>query len=447
VTAPTLTPSTPTRSATGTTQPTSAGIRITGMACRNCGLAQPLAVTYVCPACFGPLEVAYDYGVIARTLTREAVGVRAPGIWRYLELLPVEAPPVRSLPVGSTPLVAADRLGASLGVDGLWVKDDTRNPSLSFKDRPAAIAAARAVDFGLPALACASTGNLAGATAAAAAAVGLPAYVFIPADLETAKVDHALSYGATVVPIDGTYDDVNRLCLEIADETGWGFININLRPFYAEGSKTLAYEIAESLGWRSPDVIVAPVASGAMFTRVARGFEELADVGLIERRQIRFVGGQAAGCAPVATAFDAGVDVIEPVREPDTIVRSLAIGNPADGRYAVELARESGGSIEAIPDDVTAAAIRDVARLEGIFPETAGGVTLGAVAAAKRRGVIRPGDEVVALLTGNGLKTPDARLFDQPAGIASIAGPAQPGLAPVIRPSLAAFETWLESAS
>jgi threonine synthase len=392
------------------------------MACRNCGLAQPLAIAYVCPGCFGPLEVTYDYDVIRASLTRDVIASRAPGIWRYLELLPVDAPPARSLPVGSTPLIPADRLGPTLGVDRLWIKDDTRNPSLSFKDRPAAIAAARAVEFGVPALACASTGNLAGATAAAAAAVGLPAYVFIPADLETAKVDHALSYGATVVPIDGTYDDVNRLCLEIADETGWGFININLRPFYAEGSKTLAYEIAESLGWRSPDVIVAPVASGAMFTRVARGFEELADIGLIERRPIRFVGGQAAGCAPVATAFEAGTDVIEPVREPDTIVRSLAIGNPADGRYVVEVA----------------GAIRDVARLEGIFPETAGGVTLGAVAAARRRGVIRDDDEIVALLTGNGLKTPDARTLGLPEG---------QGLAPVLRPSLSAFEAWLGSVS
>ncbi len=228
--------------------------------------------------------------------------------------------PTRGLPVGSTPLIAADRLAPALGLDQLWIKDDTRNPSLSFKDRAVAVAAARAMEFGVEALACASTGNLAGATAAAAAALGIPAYVFIPADLEPAKVDHALAYGATVVPIDGTYDDVNRLCLEVADETGWGFVNINLRPFYAEGSKTLAYEIAESLGWRSPDVVVAPVASGAMFTRIARGFEELAELGLIERRPIRFVGGQAAGCAPVATAWAAGTDVIEPVRTPDTIV-------------------------------------------------------------------------------------------------------------------------------
>jgi len=438
VTAETLTPPTRTATPDGVAPSAEPARRITGMACRSCGLAQPLAVAYVCPACFGPLEVTYDYGVIADTLNRDVIESRDPGIWRYLELLPVETPPARSLPVGSTPLLPADRLGATLGVDRLWIKDDTRNPSLSFKDRPAAIAAARAIEFGVPALACASTGNLAGATAAAAAAVGLPAYVFIPADLEPAKVDHALSYGATVVPIDGTYDDVNRLCLEIADETGWGFININLRPFYAEGSKTLAYEIAESLGWRSPDVVVAPIASGAMFTRVARGFEELADVGLIERRPIRFVGGQAAGCAPVATAFEAGTDVIEPVRQPDTIVRSLAIGNPADGRYAVELARESGGSVEAIADAVTAEKIRDGARLEGVFPETAGGVTLGAVAAARRRGVIRDGDEVVALLTGNGLKTPDARTLGLPDGT---------GLAPVLRPSLSAFETWLEARS
>jgi len=432
---------------TTTSRPSAAGAaapRITGMACRNCGYTQPLAIAYVCPACFGPLEVAYDHEVVARTFTREAIAARAPGIWRYLELLPVEERPARSLPVGSTPLLAADRLGPALGVDRLWLKDDTRNPSLSFKDRAVAIAAARAVEFGVPALACASTGNLAGATAAAAAAVGLPAYVFIPADLEQEKVDHALAFGATVVPIEGTYDDVNRLCLEIADETGWGFVNINLRPFYAEGSKTLAYEVAESLGWRSPDVVVGPVASGAMFTRVGRGFAELADLGLIERRPIRFVGAQATGCAPVADAWAAGTDVITPVREPDTIVRSLAIGNPADGRYAVQLARESGGSIESIPDVVTAEAIRDVARLEGLYPETAGGVTLGAVSAARRRGIIREDDEVVALLTGNGLKTPDARTLGLPTGDAAVARPGQPGLAPIIRPSLSAFEAWLE---
>jgi threonine synthase len=421
--------------------PTTQRQRVVGMRCRNCGAEQPIGLAYVCPRCFGPLEVAYDYAVVRASFTREAIAARAPGIWRYAELLPVEAPPARGLPVGSTPLIAADRLAPVLGLDRLLIKDDTRNPSLSFKDRAVAVATAQALEFGVEALACASTGNLAGATAAAAAAAGLPAFVFIPADLEPAKVDHALAYGATVVPVEGTYDDVNRLCLEVADETGWGFVNINLRPFYAEGSKTLAYEIAESLGWRSPDVVVAPIASGAMFTRVARGFEELAELGLIERRPIRFVGGQAAGCAPVARAWSAGSEVIEPVRTPDTIVRSLAIGNPADGGYAAALARGSGGSVEAIEDGVTAQTIRDVARLEGIYPETAGGVTLAAAAAARRRGIIRDGDEVVALVTGNGLKTPDARLLGADVGAASR---GRPGLAPSIRPSLSAFEDWLE---
>ena len=416
-----------------------AGPRVLGLACRNCGRPEPLGPSYVCPACFGPLEVAYDLDVVRATASREAIGARPPGLWRYLELLPVDARPARGLAVVSTPLLAADRLGPVLGIDRLWLKDDTRNPTLSFKDRAVAVAAARAQAFGITTLACASTGNLAGATAAAAAALGMPAYVFIPADLEPAKIEHALAYGATVVPIDGTYDDVNRLCLEIADETGWGFVNINLRPFYAEGSKTLAFEIAESLGWRSPDVVVAPIASGAMFTKLARGFDQLADTGLIERRPIRYVGGQAAGCAPVATAWAGGTDV-EPVREPDTFVRSLAIGNPADGRYSVELALRSGGSIEAIEDVATAAAIRRVATLEGIYPETAGGVTLAAAEAARRRGTIRDGDEVVALLTGNGVKTPDARTLGLGDGRAR---PGEPGLAPPIRPSLAAFEEWL----
>jgi threonine synthase len=419
--------------------------RIFGLSCRNCGKPEPIGPAYVCAACFGPLGVAYDLDAVCATLTREAIEARPPGIWRYLELLPVDEPPARGLRVGSTPLIEADRLGAALGVDRLWVKDDTRNPSLSFKDRAVAIAAARARSFGIDTLACASTGNLAGATAAAAAAIGMPAYVFIPADLESAKIDHALAYGATVVPIDGTYDDVNRLCLQVADETGWGFVNVNLRPFYAEGSKTLAFEIAEGLGWRTPDVVVAPIASGAMYTKLSRGFAQLADAGLIERRPVRFVGGQADGCAPVARAWANGTSEVEPVRTPDTIVRSLAIGNPADGRYAIELATVSGGSIEAIPDEATALGIRRLAALEGIFTESAGGVTVAAVEAARRRGVIRDGDEVVVLVTGNGMKTPDARRFGLTGETA--ARPGEPGLAPVIRPSLAAFEEWLEGAA
>jgi len=403
-----------------------------GLRCRNCSLAQPIGPSFVCPACFGPLEVVYDLPAIASAIDRETIEARAPGIWRYRELLPVDAAPERGLPVGSTPLLRAERLGAELGLGRLWLKDDTRNPTLSFKDRVVAVAAARAVEFGFDTLACASTGNLAGATAAAAAALGLKAFVFVPADLEPAKIEHALAYGATLVRIDGTYDDVNRLSLEIADEEGWAFVNVNLRPYYSEGSKTIAFEVAEQLGWRLPDVVVAPIASGSLFTKVARGFKELAEVGLVEPKAVRFVGGQAAGCGPVASAFADGADTITPVRSPDTIVRSLAIGSPADGLFALELARRTGGSIEGIPDSATAQAIRDLGRLEGLQAETAGGVTVAAAAAALRRGVIAPDDEVVVLITGNGVKTPDARRYglqEEPVG------------APIAA-SYAAFEAW-----
>ena len=413
-----------------TGSPASARSHVAGLRCRACGRPETIGPSFVCVACFGPLEVVYDYDVARATLTREAVAARAPGIWRYLELLPVDRAPERGLAVGSTSLVRADRLARDLDLGTgttLHLKDDTRNPTLSFKDRVVGIGAARAVDFGFDTLACASTGNLAGATAAAAAALGLNAFVFVPSDLEPEKVEHALSYGATVVRVDGTYDDINRLSLEIADEEGWAFVNVNLRPFYSEGSKTIAFEVAEQLGWRLPDVFVAPIASGSMFTKIAKGFAELVDIGLVEAKEIRYVGGQPLGCAPVATAFAEGVDEIRPVRSPDTIVRSLAIGSPADGGYALELARGTGGSIEAIPDAVTAAAIRRTAANEGIFVETAGGVTIGAVEAARRRGVIRDGDEVVAILSGNGLKTPDARRFglgDEGAWLAE--APAEP---------------------
>jgi threonine synthase len=411
------TPTRPTTTADGArpTPATAAGpSHVQGLRCRACGQPQELGPSFVCPACFGPLEVVYDYAVARERLTPETIAGRAPGVWRYLELLPVERAPERGLAVGSTALVRADRLARALDLGTgttLHLKDDTRNPTLSFKDRVVAVATARAVEFGFDTLACASTGNLAGATAAAAAAAGLRAFVFVPSDLEPAKVEHALSYGATVVRVDGTYDDINRLSLEIADEEGWAFVNVNLRPFYAEGSKTIAFEVAEQLGWRLPDVLVGPIASGSMFTKIAKGFDELAEIGLVERKAVRFVGAQPEGCSPVATAFGDGVDEIRPVRTPDTIVRSLAIGSPADGGYALDLARRTGGSIEGIPDAATAAAIRRLARTEGIFVETAGGVTTAAVEAARARGVIRDGDEVVAILSGNGVKTPDARRF------------------------------------
>jgi len=417
--------------------------RVTGLRCRNCGRLEATGPSYVCPQCFGPLEVVFDREAVRAQVSRVAIEARGPGIWRYLELLPVAAAPTRGLAVGSTPLLRADRLAGEIGLapGRLHLKDDTRNPTLSFKDRVVAVAAARAVEFGFDTLACASTGNLAGATAAAAAALGLRAVVFVPADLEPAKIDHALSYGATVVPVNGTYDDINRLSLEIADEEGWAFVNVNLRPYYSEGSKTLAFEIAEQLGWRLPDVLVAPIASGSLFTKVARGFDDLIAAGLVADKPVRFIGAQAAGCAPVAQAFAEGSDEIRPVRAPDTIVRSLAIGSPADGRYALDLARRTGGSIESVPDDATAGAIRRLGRTEGVFAETAGGVTVAGLEQATRRGLLGPDDEVVALITGNGVKTPDAKWFgveaDDDAGLGGRGAPG--GLAAPIEPSYAAF--------
>ncbi|MBI2777723.1 MAG: threonine synthase [Chloroflexi bacterium] len=419
--------------------------RVLGLRCRRCERPEAAGPSYVCPACFGPLEVVYDLEAIRAQASRARIEAREPGIWRYLELLPVAARPERGLAVGSTPLLRADRLGAELGLraGNVRLKDDTRNPTLSFKDRVVAIAAARAVEFGFDTLACASTGNLAGATAAAAANLGLRAVVFVPSDLEPAKIDHALSYGATVVPVDGTYDDINRLSLEIADEEGWAFVNVNLRPYYSEGSRTLAFEVAEQLGWRLPDVIVAPMASGSLFTKVAKGFDLLVDAGLVAAKPVRFIGAQAEGCSPVAAAFAAGSETITPVRRPETIVRSLAIGSPADGAYAVALARRSGGAVLAVPDRATAAAIRRLGRTEGVFAETAGGVTIAGLEQAVASGQIGPDDEVVALITGNGVKTPDAKWFgldEARAGAGQGSGLTRGGgLVPAIEPSYAAF--------
>src|SRR5690349_228186 len=307
-----------------------------GLRCRECGREYEVAPIYTCEWCFGPLEVAYDYDAIKGSVTRESIAAGPASIWRYEDLLPVGRPGAETLQAGWTPLVLADRLAAELGLGELWIKDDTRNPTNSFKDRVVAVALAKALEFGHKTIACASTGNLANAVAAAAARVGLASYVFIPADLEAGKVITTSVYGGNVVAIDGNYDDVNRLCVELADAHPWAFVNVNVRPFYAEGSKTLAFETAEQLGWQTPDHVVVPIASGSLLTKIRKGFDELHQVGLLdEAPQLRVSGAQAVGCSPVATAFAAGVDDVHPVR-PSTIAKSLAIGNPADGYYALD---------------------------------------------------------------------------------------------------------------
>jgi threonine synthase len=403
-----------------------------GLRCRACGASGSDGAVFVCGRCFGPLEPVYDLDAIRTRLDRATLDGRDATIWRYAELLPITQLPVAGLRVGLSPLTEAPRLAARLGLDRLWVKDDSRNPTLSFKDRPVAVAAARAVAWGYHTLACASTGNLSAAVAAAAAAHGLRAVVFIPADLEPAKIAQARALGATVVRVDGPYDDVNRLCLELTDELdGWAVANVNLRPFYAEGSKTIAYEIAQQLGWRAPDVLVAPLASGSMYTKLARGFDELVALDLIDAAPVRYFGGQASGCAPIADAYAAGTDSVRPVERPDTIVRSLSIGSPADGGYAIKQARESDGAILGVPDDETVAAIRLLAETTGILTETAGGVTLAALRRAIADGRIDRDEETVLLITGNGLKTLDV-LADAPA--ASLPEP--------IAPSFDAFEAW-----
>ena len=332
--------------------------------CRECGQACDIAARYVCDFCFGPLEVAYDEDAIRRVLTRETILRRPENMWRYRELLPLDAPPTVGLDVGFTPLVRARRLGAALGLDELYVKNDAVNhPTLSFKDRVVAVALSKAKEFGFTTVACASTGNLANAVAAHAASVGLEAFVFIPDDLEQGKVLGTAIYGARVVSIRGTYDDVNRLCSEVADRYRWGFVNVTLRSFYAEGSKTMGYEIQEQLGWRQPAHVVVPMASGSLLTKISRSFSEFARLGLVENPggavTTRFHGAQASGCGPISEALAAGRDVIKPVKQPNTIARSLAIGNPADGFYALKVMRASGASAPAVSDDE----IRDAMRL------------------------------------------------------------------------------------
>jgi len=375
--------------------------------CKECKTTYPLDARYVCERCFGPLEVAYAPRPDADPASlRRRIQAGPHSLWRYSDFLPVQAPPRGLLPAGWTPLLRADRLAEQLGLREVWIKNDAANPTHSFKDRVVSVAMARAREFGFQTVACASTGNLANAVAAHASAAGLDSYVFIPADLEEQKVLATGVYGGNLVAVSGNYDDVNRLCTELAGEHEWAFVNINMRPYYAEGSKTLAFETAEQLGFELPDRVVAPIASGSLFTKIARGFEEWLELGLLEGELPTFHGAQATGCSPVATAFEDGRDFCKPVK-PNTIAKSLAIGNPADGPYALDLARRTGGTIEAVTDDEIRDGIKLLARSTGIFTETAGGVTTAVLAKLAARGEIDPDERVVAYITGEGLKTLD----------------------------------------
>jgi threonine synthase len=405
------------------------------MKCRLCGATYPVSGNNFCTEDFGPLEVDYDYDAIAECLTRHKIELRPRNMWRYQELLPLDGEPTVGLQVGGTPLVRADRLARELGVDRLWLKNDAVNfPTLSFKDRVVAVALSKARELGYTTVGCASTGNLANSVAANAAAAGLESYIFIPADLERAKVLGTSVYGARVVGVHGTYDEVNRLCTQIADRYGWGFVNINLRPFYAEGSKTFGYEIAEDLGWRIPQHVVCPMAGGSLIGKIHKAFDELAHIGLVKAGPCRFHGAQATGCNPISHAVKAGLETHRPVRKPNTIARSLAIGDPADGYFACKLIRESGGWAEDVSDTEISEAMALLARTEGVFAETAGGVTLAVTRKLIDQGRIPRDEEIVVCITGNGLKTQDAVVdyLERPAVI----NPSLEEFAPLLEPAL-----------
>jgi len=398
---------------------------VKGLKCRECGREYPIKLQAGCEECFGPLEVDYDYEGIRRVLSPETIQLRPKSIWRYRELLPVDREPVVGSATGGTPLVRAERLGRALGLDNLYLKNDSVNaPTLSFKDRVTAVAINKAVEFGLEAVGCASTGNLANSVAANAAAAGLPAFILVPESLEPAKITATQIYGAKLVKVRGNYDDVNRLCTQIADRYPWGLVNVNLRPFYAEGSKTVGYEIAEQLGWRVPDAVVVPMAGGALISKIYKGFKEFQRLGLVDEKQTRIFGAQANGCNPIIDAVKRGSRDIRPVK-PNTIAKSLAIGNPADGYFAAGLIAETGGWGEDVIDDEIVAGIRQLAETEGIFTETAGGVTVAVTKKLVAQGRIRRDDVTVLAITGNGLKTQDAVRLEA---------------APIIDARLSAFE-------
>lgn len=402
-----------------------------GLKCKECGTLFGLEPLHVCEECFGPLEVAYDYSLLNARQLKQEIEQGPKSIWRYAPLLP-SAPYERIVSgVGFTPLHRAYNLGEILGLDELYIKNDALNPTHSFKDRVVAVAVAKAIEFGFDTIACASTGNLAGAVAAAGARAGLKTYVFVPANIEPGKTLMATVFGANIVAVNGTYDEANRLASQVADEYGWAFVNINMRPYYSEGSKTLAYETAEQLGWRLPDHVVAPIASGSLYTKITKGFEELIKIGLVADEQLPVMSGaQPLGCNPVAGAYQIGSDEIIPVKQPKTIAHSLAIGSPADGYYSLKIAQRTGGAIEQVTDEEIIESIKLLASTEGIFTEPAGGVTLAALRKLAATGRIRRDEVTVVYVTGNGLKTQDA--LD---GYLPIATP--------VEPKLSAFEKWL----
>jgi threonine synthase len=407
---------------------------VRGLKCRLCGKAYPKEPLNFCTEDFGPLEVDYDYEAVAEVLSRGKIELRPFTMWRYRELLPIDGEPTVGPQVGGTPLVRADRLAQALGIERLWIKNDAVNfPTLSFKDRVVSVALSKAREFGFHTVGCASTGNLANSVAANAAAAGLESCIFIPADLESAKVLGTSIYGARVIGVQGTYDQVNRLCTQVAFKYGWGFVNINLRPFYAEGSKTMGFEIAEQLGWRTPQHVVVPMAGGSLICKVQKAFQELERVGLISDSECKIYGAQAAGCSPISTAVKNGWETHRPVRKPNTIAKSLAIGDPADGYFAAKVIRESGGWAEDVTDAEIADGMTLLGRTVGIFAETAGGVTVAVTRKLIEQGRIPRNEDVVLCITGNGLKTQDA-----------VAGCLEKPV--VIRPALEEFEPLVEGA-
>ena len=379
-----------------------------GLRCKECGHAYAPEARHVCEdVCFGPLEVVYDYDAIRARVSRASIEAGPTSIWRYRDFLPIEGEPI-DVGTGFTPLLRANRLARRLGLKELYIKNDGVNmPNLSFKDRVVSVALTRARELGFSTVSCASTGTLANSTAAIAAHAGMECCVFIPADLEAGKILGTLVYNPTLMAVRGNYDQVNRLCSEVANTYGWGFVNINLRPYYSEGSKTLGYEVVEQLGWRLPDHIVAPLASGSLFTKIRKGFDEFMKVGLVEEKHVRFSGAQAEGCSPIAQAFAEGRDFITPVK-PNTIAKSIAIGNPADGPYALDIASRTGGSIAAVNDEEIIEGIQLLAETEGVFTETAGGTTIAVLKKLVEQGKIDPSETTVAYITGNGLKTTEA---------------------------------------